>query len=261
MTFTSISSNAVLFSTTVTNLVNESREISLAIDANSQFGGESAKISALPHDRGFVMSFTSSSKTFAMIECGYPLVQNISVFWFGAWSSCFSNYWTQMTDLSFFLVILKPAGWSQTTGLSVLFLAAELPLSIHFMYVVVFVGSVSSSDESSELRIAMSVDDHGNLLDIVNSLQSISLFQLTLSFYCLDSKGCVSSGIDFLFSGIGPMPIPLPIPIPTPLCPCCCVSSRIAVGRKSESFLLIQWPWSDIADWVSEEITRFILAF
>jgi hypothetical protein len=111
MTFTSISSNAVLFSTTVTNLVNESREISLAIDADSQFEGESAKISAVPHDRGFVMSPTSSSKTFTMIERGYPLVRDISACWFGASSSCFSNYWTQMTDLSFVLVILKVAGW------------------------------------------------------------------------------------------------------------------------------------------------------
>jgi hypothetical protein len=227
-----ISPNALLFALKLSSNNNTQQQVDFRITADIKFDGlDDAACAAIPSGHGFTVLSERNFLTF--ITGGYPLVTNVSTFWFGSNLDREKEAWTQVTDTKFeggdsavsftwqriaiapsatlvknFLVKLGPFESSHVT-LTLTFpdwskaVPVDDPLSIS--------GTALASPPATALAVSLfvQVDQDPSLLsDVPGAFQSGVAFGLelrpssigitsgshTLTFFAVDPDGDVSDG-------------------------------------------------------------------
>jgi hypothetical protein len=94
-----LSENAVLIAFKLMNSNLLSQMVDVGVDSDIYFdGNDGASVESLSNDMGFVMY--SSINSFTIIGRSYPLVRDLTTYWFGSQGSRSSYYWTQISSTS-----------------------------------------------------------------------------------------------------------------------------------------------------------------
>jgi hypothetical protein len=229
---TRLSGNALVLAFRITNHNSSAQVFDFECDADVDFdGNDDAPLASIYDNRGFLMY--SSQRVFSILTRDYPIVRDVSTYWFGSDNNRSSHYWTQVSAASWtsgdsacsfswqnilispgrsitLSVIMKFGGYLPT-GPILTMSNSMIPDQVGMDELVAITGSVSDSNSDVNISIFLVInDDCFELKNIQSSLSPgsfvfpMSIGSLSvpegfygLSFYAVDSIGCVSPGVHF----------------------------------------------------------------
>jgi hypothetical protein len=242
---TVISKNAALLAFKIKNTASTARVVDLAIASDVFFDGDDkARCSEIEPLRGFVIS--SNSSAFAFILRGYPLVSDVSTFWYGVNWDRYINYWTQVREkcsppddsgcsFSWQGIGVRPGrettrscivkfGVFQPSTLTLTLSTENINPPIYYKDLVLLSGKVSGVDQAVDVLCV--VDDPTFSFRINNVTYNETTASVTVplrlvdygvgqgthqfSFYAVDSSGSVSplNGNSFVAAVVAPTSTP-----------------------------------------------------